>query len=245
MEIENNLMNNINFFNKNRFQLLLETNSNFLLNCLILYGLDKKYKKNIYALNYILNDFKKNYDNFCTYPKNKDGSNKPFSVYDMSHLFKNFIDKDGNYSRFLFGNRVIVKVLDYNNYILIEEKKIKDQIIKIEKEYVDNLEMKRIKTILNTNNIVYKEISYRTEDIVTFKNTIAKDTKIEENLVLILPKNINTLETGIILNGISDKYDEDRDFRKYTEEEKKVIVDAIKKICNIDKNVKGNQKILL
>ena len=56
-------MKNINFFNKTSFEMLIETNSMYLFDCLLLYGLDKKVLQNKKVLELIIKDFKKNYNN--------------------------------------------------------------------------------------------------------------------------------------------------------------------------------------
>lgn len=248
MEIENNIMKNINFFNINRFETLIETNSTYLFDCLILFGLDKKVLQNMYVVDLIVDDFKKNYNIFFKYPKDSEGRNIPFNVYDLKDFFKFFVDNEGNYSRCLNNESVTLKVLDKNNYE-VTKRILQNGVVKeVKRKYVDNLEMERCILVKNGLNIVYKELSYRNDDIVTFNNIIEFENVVQKNRILILPENINTLDSGFILKGTSKEYSKDKDFRNYSSIEKDAIVDAIFKIYKGTSNSdvhKTKQKILL
>ena len=241
-------MKNINFFNKTSFEMLIETNSMYLFDCLLLYGLDKKVLQNKKVLELIIKDFKKNYNVFCKYPTDYRGQNIPFNVYDLKNLFLNFIDNSGNYSRSLNNENLTLKVIDENIYEEITEKSKNEDIIEIKKKYVDNLEMERVVTIKRGLNAVYRENSLRNTDMITFNNIVEFDTEYEKNKILILPEKINTLDSGIILSGNSKKYSKDKDFRNYSEEEKNTIISALLKIYDVPKKElerKDKQKILL
>jgi len=241
-------MKNTNFFSKSKFETLIETNSSYLFDCLLMYGLDKNILKNKYITELIFCDFKKHYSIFCKYPKDTKGNDIPFNIYDMEELFKSFVDINGNYSRILDDEKLTLEMLDENSYKVIKNKKEKEDVIEIQKEYIDDIEMNRIIIVKRKSETIYKEISSRTDDIVTFNNIIKYNDKIETNKILIFPEKIYTLDSGIILNGSSSNYKENNDFRAYSDMEKNAIIDAMKKIYNItklDKNKKENQKILL
>ena len=227
-------MINVNFFSANRFELVLETNSNYLIDCFLLYGLNKKVLENSYAVELLINDFKQNYKNYCVYSKDKNGKNIPFSIYDMEYLFRLFIDKDGNYCRKLNTDIFSLKVKNKHEYELLKKENRKDCKIEFKAIYFDNIELEKHIKKEKEGKIYYKETSIRTKDFVTYINTINTDNLIEKNLILVLPEKFLLLDKGIILSGNSKKYEKEKDFRTYTEYQRKTIIDAMKKICNLN-----------
>lgn len=241
-------MKNINFFNRISFETLIETNSTYLLDCLVLYGLDKKVLQNKYVVELILKDFIENYNMFCKYPTDNKGKSIPFSVYDLKSLFKSFIDNNGNYSRSLNNEKLTLKVIDENNYEVLKNVKKKEETIKIKHKYVDNLEMERIISVQRGSDVIYNEISSREDNMITFNNIVGFGNEFEKNKILVLPEKIDTLDSGIILSGNSKGYSKDKDFRNYSKTDIDTIIEAMLKIYNLQKNEsiqQNKQKSLL